>query len=384
MDYKLGELLELVTEKNSSLDYGLEDIVGVTIEKEMIPTIANLKETALDKFNIVRPHDFVYNPRTHGKKIGLGYNDTDRCYIATWNNNTFRVKKEKEDIVLPDYLYLYFKREIWDKEACFHAWGSSTVVLSWDSFCEMNIKLPTLNEQQKIVRQYKTLTDRIEVLEKINEKIDTLESIELSNSFETNDTERIELGDIAIFVDGDRGKNYPKFDEFYEKEFCLFLSASNVTKKGFEFEDCQFITEEKDKKLKAGHLERNDIVFTSRGTIGNVALYSKYVPYDNIRINSGMLIVRSQMEKISCYLLAVLLNSKYMESGIEQFKSGSAQPQLPVKDIKKILFPIIIDDSESIKLGTKMEHYENIKDANKAEINTLKKLIISLNSNLIG
>lgn len=248
----------------------------------------------------------------------------------------------------------------------------------------MNIKLPTLNEQQKIVRQYKTLTDRIEVLEKINEKIDTLESIELSNSFETNDTERIELGDIAIFVDGDRGKNYPKFDEFYEKEFCLFLSASNVTKKGFEFEDCQFITEEKDKKLKAGHLERNDIVFTSRGTIGNVALYSKYVPYDNIRINSGMLIVRSQMEKISSYLLAVLLNSKYMESGIEQFKSGSAQPQLPVKDIKKILFPIIIDDSESIKLGTKMEHYENIKDANKAEINTLKKLIISLNSNLKG
>lgn len=69
MDYKLGELLELVTEKNSSLDYGLEDIVGVTIEKEMIPTIANLKETALDKFNIVRPHDFVYNPRTHGKKL---------------------------------------------------------------------------------------------------------------------------------------------------------------------------------------------------------------------------------------------------------------------------------------------------------------------------
>ena len=70
MKYKMGELVELVTERNSDLKYGLEDIIGVTLEKQMIPTIANLSQTDLDNFIIVHPGDFVYNPRTHGKKIG--------------------------------------------------------------------------------------------------------------------------------------------------------------------------------------------------------------------------------------------------------------------------------------------------------------------------
>lgn len=68
MEYKLGELVEQVTETNSELNFGLNDIVGVTIDKKIIPTIANLKETDLKKFVIVSPNDFIYNPRTHGKK----------------------------------------------------------------------------------------------------------------------------------------------------------------------------------------------------------------------------------------------------------------------------------------------------------------------------
>lgn len=170
MIYKLGDLVELVTETNSDLKYGLDDIIGVTIEKEMITTIANLTETDLDKFVIVRPYDFIYNPRTHGKKIGLGYNTTNRNYIATWNNNVFRVKKNMQNIILPDYLYMYFLRERWDKEACFHSWGSSTVVFLWESFCNMQINLPSIEEQRKIVHDYKVITDRIELLKELNGK----------------------------------------------------------------------------------------------------------------------------------------------------------------------------------------------------------------------
>ena len=103
----------------------------------------------------------------------------------------------------------------------------------------------------------------------------------------------VQLCDINIdVIDGDRGKNYPHQDELLEAGHCLFLSAKNVTQNGFLFADNQFITQKKDELLNNGKLMRGDIVITTRGTVGNVAICSDEVPYDNIRINSGMLIIR--------------------------------------------------------------------------------------------
>ena len=197
MRYRMGDLVEQVTEVNSDLKYGLNDIVGVTLEKQMIPTIANLTQTNLDNFIIVHPKDFVYNPRTHGKKIGLGFNTTDRCFISTWNNNTFRVKPEMSDVIMPEYLYMYFLREKWDKEACFNAWGSSTVVLLWSSFCDMKINVPSLPEQRKIVHDYQVITDRIELLRKMNENLEQQAQIVFHSLFIDVDETNCTLADIC-------------------------------------------------------------------------------------------------------------------------------------------------------------------------------------------
>ena len=97
---------------------------------------------------------------------------------------------------------------------------------------------------------------------------------------------------ICQIIDGDRGKNYPKQEEFSDSGFCLFLNAKNVTAQGFSFENCTYITEEKDTLLRNGKLCRGDVVLTTRGTIGNLAFYDTSVPYENIRINSGMVILR--------------------------------------------------------------------------------------------
>ena len=100
------------------------------------------------------------------------------------------------------------------------------------------------------------------------------------------------MTDICDIIDGDRGKNYPKSEEILDDGYCLFLNAKNVTQKGFDFENCNFITREKDDALRNGKLSRGDVVLTTRGTVGNLAYYSKNVPYENIRINSGMVILR--------------------------------------------------------------------------------------------
>jgi type I restriction enzyme S subunit len=161
--YKLGELIELVEETNSQGKYGPKDVRGMTITKEIIPTKADVANTDLRKFLVVHPDEFVFNPRTHGKKIGFGYNNTNECFLISWNNIAFRVKYDALDIVIPTYLFLHFNRKEWDREACFCSWGSSTEVFSWEALSGMHLTLPSIEQQHKYVDVYLALQNNLAV-----------------------------------------------------------------------------------------------------------------------------------------------------------------------------------------------------------------------------
>ncbi len=141
-------------------------------------------------------------------------------------------------------------------------------------------------------------------------------------------------------LDGDRGKEYPKQHEFEVVGHCLFLNAGNVTKKGFIFLECHFIPKERDHRLRKGKLRRNDIVITTRGTVGNFALYDKKVEFDHIRINSGMAIIRSDNIVSKINYLYILLKSHVIENQIKRIVFGSAQPQLTIGLINKFSIPL--------------------------------------------
>lgn len=155
--YKLGELIELVTETNSDLKYQENDVRGMTITKEIIPTKANVKNTDLSKFLVVHPNEFIFNPRTHGKKIGFGYNNSNKAFLISWNNIAFSLSEYGRKLALPKYLFLHFNRSEWDRAACFSSWGSSTEVFSWNALCDMDIDLPPLAIQQKYVDVYNAM-----------------------------------------------------------------------------------------------------------------------------------------------------------------------------------------------------------------------------------
>ncbi|EEQ3491006.1 restriction endonuclease subunit S [Escherichia coli] len=142
-------------------------------------------------------------------------------------------------------------------------------------------------------------------------------------------------------IDGDRGKNYPKHNDFMENGYCLFLSAKNVTKSGFQFQETLFINETKDRELRAGKLKYGDIVLTTRGTVGNVAYYDNNNPYKHIRINSGMIIIRADNKLWNPKFLYSILKSELLKEQIINLISGSAVPQLPARDIRKFILPVI-------------------------------------------
>lgn len=144
----------------------------------------------------------------------------------------------------------------------------------------------------------------------------------------------IEESGIEI-IDGDRGKNYPKKNELLPTGYCVFLNTKNIVDDRFVFSEVEFIDEKKDSLLRKGKLQRGDFVITTRGTVGNVAYYSNAVPYERIRINSGMVIVRNN-NVFDPRFLYLLLKSPYVKSQFTYYSSGSAQPQLPIRDLKKV------------------------------------------------
>jgi type I restriction enzyme, S subunit len=147
-------------------------------------------------------------------------------------------------------------------------------------------------------------------------------------------------------IDGDRGTNYPSQVEFSASGHCLFLNAGNVTTSGFNFSDCAFITSKKDALLRKGKLVRNDVVLTTRGTIGNSAYFDDSVPFDYIRINSGMVVLRARKPALQSRYLYLFIRSALFHSQVAALQTGSAQPQLPIRDINRIKIPIPPPDEQ--------------------------------------
>ena len=143
---------------------------------------------------------------------------------------------------------------------------------------------------------------------------------------------RYTIGEMAEIIDGDRGKNYPHQHEFLDEGYCLFLNTGNVTKAGFSFDSNQFISKEKCDLLRKGKLQRHDIVYTTRGTVGNAAYYSDSIPYEHVRINSGMVIIRPKEAIVCTEFLYQILKSDYYRPFFRKHCTGSAQPQLPIKN----------------------------------------------------
>ena len=145
---------------------------------------------------------------------------------------------------------------------------------------------------------------------------------------------RIDNPEIAI-IDGDRGVHYPQAHELLESGHCLFLSATNVTRDGFKFDTTQFISREKDELLGTGKLARGDIVITTRGTVGNIAHFDNSVAFSDVRINSGMVIIRSTHRGLDTEFLYCSLRNYVFLREYQRVVSGSAQPQLPIRDMKR-------------------------------------------------
>lgn len=135
-------------ETNSNLIYKLEDVVGVSAEKTIIPTKADASKNDISKFVLVKPNDFIYSPRNG---IAVGLNNTKHTRIISWNNTCFYIENSWLNQILPEFLFMFLCRSEWDRKSKFLSWGSSTEVFTFEAMGKTLIPLAPMDKQEKII-----------------------------------------------------------------------------------------------------------------------------------------------------------------------------------------------------------------------------------------
>lgn len=293
--------------------------------------------------------------------------------ISLTTNQQFNglvIKKEYANKVVPEFLMLACSRLA--KELDQFAGATSFKFVSVKSLSKIEIPVPPLPIQQKIV----SILERAESLKQKREQANE-EADKIIQSIFYEMFGKIKLQDyntkLFEIIDGDRGVNYPKSSDFLTEGHCLFLSTKNVRSYGFLLDECVFINKQKDEQLRKGKLKRNDIVLTTRGTVGNVALYDETIPYDVVRINSGMVLIRANLDLLTPKYLLYLIQMPIIKNQYLKLVSGSAQPQLPIAVLKKIKLPVppISLQNQFASIVEKIESVKHKQNQATAEINTL-------------
>ena len=164
---RLGDYIELCDERNSDGEYTVDDVRGISIQKNLIFTKADMQGVSLSPYKLLKPREFSYVTVTsrNGGKISLAINDTANTYIVSSSYVNFRSKNI--NILLPEYLFLLLSRSEFDRYARFNSWGSARETFDWSELCRVEIPLPDINVQKELVATYnglKALAEQNEAL----------------------------------------------------------------------------------------------------------------------------------------------------------------------------------------------------------------------------
>lgn len=206
-NYKqLGQFIRQVDVRNS--EGKEENLLGVSVQKKFIPSIANTVGTDFKKYKVVKKGQFTYIPDTsrRGDKIGIALLEDDEEGLVSNVYTVFEIIDEKQ--LIPEYLMLWFSRPEFDRYARFKSHGSVREVMDWDEMCKVELPVPPYEKQKEIVDGYKAITERIALKQKINDNLESmLTAVYFEQFYSSKASEYTKLSDLMVFGNG---KSRPK------------------------------------------------------------------------------------------------------------------------------------------------------------------------------
>jgi type I restriction enzyme S subunit len=171
LNYKrLGEYIREVNVQNRDLT--IKQLIGLSIQKEFIPSIANTIGTDMSTYRIIKRRQFAYCPVTsrNGEKITIALFDKYDEAILSQAYTVFEITDTNE--LLPEYLMMWFRRPEFDRYSRYKSHGSVRELFDWGEMCEVELPVPSIEKQQEIVAEYKTVTNRIEINNRLIQKLE--------------------------------------------------------------------------------------------------------------------------------------------------------------------------------------------------------------------
>ena len=355
-NYKaLYELVERIDERNS--DGSVTDLLGVSIDKCFIKSVANTNGTDLTKYKVIRKDDFAVSLMqvSRDSKIPVARLDEYDKAIMSPAYPIFRVKYKK--VILPEYLDMWFKRPEFDREAAFIAVGGVRGSMPWEEFEKMQLPVPPIEEQLEIVASYKAITDRIALKRRINDNLEaTVQAIFKS---EFIDYERANYSDYIEFEFG----KYPATWNLVDLDTAVdvrdgthdspsptesgkyLITSRHLLPYAVDRSDAYFISEADFKKAnERSKVEYGDILFSMIGTIGIISFITdKEVDF---AIKNVGLFRTSQNPTIRYFILSYL-KSKIVENYISSYMAGSTQSYVSLNVLRKI--PLILPTEDVLQ-----------------------------------
>lgn len=351
----LGDFIRQVDVRNT--DGKEENLLGVSVQKMFIPSIANTVGTDFTKYKVVKRGQFTYIPDTsrRGDKIGIALlTDYDEGLVSNIYT-VFEVKDENE--LLPEYLMLWFSRPEFDRYARFKSHGSVREIMDWDEMCKVELPVPAIDKQRSIVKAYQTITERIELKRRINDNLaKTIKAVFKSWFLDFDAFDGVELvqSQYGLIPNGWHYELLGNLCDCVTKGTTPTTLGKDFTDTGINFikgesinDDHSFnktlfahIDDETDELLKRSRIYVNDIVFTIAGTLGKFALVDSSVIPANT--NQAVAIIRTSK------IMPAMLYSYFIgEWQVEFYKRNTqqaVQANLSLGTIKDL--PILLPDSK--------------------------------------
>lgn len=359
----LGDFIRQVDVRNT--DGKEENLLGVSVQKMFIPSIANTVGTDFTKYKVVKRGQFTYIPDTsrRGDKIGIALlTDYDEGLVSNIYT-VFEVKDENE--LLPEYLMLWFSRPEFDRYARFKSHGSVREIMDWDEMCKVELPVPSIEKQRSIVKAYNTITDRIELKRKINDNLaEYLNCIYIEQAQAASET--ISLSAICKYV-SDKAI-------FSHIGSLVYISTENILpdKQGISSFGITSPSE------RVTYFQTEDVL------VSNIRPYFKKMWFATTAggCNADVLCFRALDKKYS-YLLKSII---YQDSFFDYVMSGAKGTKMPRGDKTHIMQYQIprFSESQLHKFNSLASAIERNQAQNRREIsaleNTKEMLLVTLSS----
>lgn len=380
---KLGEIVELIDERNKSLVS--TEVLGISIDKEFMPSVANTIGTDLSNYKLISKNIFACNPMHVGRdeRLPVSLYLRDKPALVSPAYFMFRIKDENE--VMPEFLMLLFKRDEFDRNCWFRTDGSVRGGITWEDICEIRLPVPDIKEQQKIVDTYNVITKRIQIKQKINENIlkngimivqNCVENAIYSNQTDSeieeiknNLPENQKLMTIKEFCRNTKSGSTPsRTENVYWKNGNIPWLKSGEVHNNITVETEEYITEKATEETSAKILPKNTVLMAMYGVTAGEVGYLAIEATTNQAI-CGM--ICNSIEDAAYLYFALLQN----QNEISSLANGGAQNNLS-KELIENLKLLVPENISKLKLNVLIRNLIlNTKELQK--LNQLKQLIIS-------